>query len=125
MCVFNEADILPWTLKHLIEQGVDVHVIDNWSTDGSDRIAQQFPLAGFERFPARRQTAASSDGAFSFSGSKRWRSASQASWCIHHDADEIRRSSRPDESLLDALRRMDARRLQRSRPQGVLFSSGR
>jgi hypothetical protein len=34
-------------------------------------------------------------------------SASPASWCIHHDADEIRRSSRPEESLLDAFRRMD------------------
>ena len=53
MCVFNEADILPWTLKHLIDQGVDVHVIDNWSTDGSDRIAQRFPFAGFEQFPGR------------------------------------------------------------------------
>ena len=47
MCVFNEADILPWTLKHLIDQGVQVHVIDNWSTDGSDRIAKRLPLAGF------------------------------------------------------------------------------
>jgi glycosyltransferase involved in cell wall biosynthesis len=106
MCVFNEADILPWTLAHLIGQGVDVHVIDNWSTDGSDRIAQQFPLAGFERFPAE------GDG-----GVYRWRrllqrvealaGASRASWCVHHDADEIRRSGRSNESLLDALRRMD------------------
>ena len=106
MCVFNEADILPWTLKHLIDQGVDVHVIDNWSTDGSDRIANLFPLAGFEQFPAE------GDG-----GTYRWRQllqrvevlakASRASWCIHHDADEIRRSSRQDESLLEALARMD------------------
>jgi hypothetical protein len=62
MCVFNEADILPWTLKHLIEQGMDVHVIDNWSTDGSDRTANRFPLVGFEQFPAE------GDG-----GTYRWR----------------------------------------------------
>ena len=106
MCVFNEADILPYTLRHLIDQGVDVHVIDNWSTDGSDRIAQQFPLVGFERFPSE------GDG-----GIYRWRlllhrvealaTASRASWCVHHDADEIRRSCRSNESLLNALRRMD------------------
>jgi hypothetical protein len=106
MCVFNEADILPWTLKHLIDEGVDVHVIDNWSTDGSDRIANLFPLAGFEQFPAE------GDG-----GTYEWRrllqrvevlaKASRASWCVHHDADEIRRSLRPGESLLDAFRRMD------------------
>ena len=91
MCVFNEADILPYTLRHLVDQGVDVHVIDNWSTDGSDLIAQQFPLVGFERFPSE------GDG-----GIYSWRlllrrvealaTASRASWCVHHDADEIRRS---------------------------------
>ena len=107
MCVYNEADILPWTLAHLIEQGIDVHVIDNWSTDGSDRIAQQFPLAGFERFPAE------GNGPIF-----RWElllhrvedlaNASRASWCIHNDADEIRRSSRSTEPLIAALRRMDA-----------------
>jgi glycosyltransferase involved in cell wall biosynthesis len=106
MCVFNEADILPYTLRHLIDQGVDVHVIDNWSTDGSDQIARQFPLAGFERFPAEGGT-----------GIYRWRAllhcveslanASNATWCVHHDADEIRRSPRPGESLMDAFARMD------------------
>jgi len=106
MCVFNEADILPSTLKHLIEQGVDVHVIDNWSTDGSDKIAQQFPLVGFERFPAEGNS-----DVFRWSLLLRrveaLAGASKAQWCIHHDADEVRRSSRPDEYLLHALRRMD------------------
>jgi hypothetical protein len=107
MCVFNEADILSWTLKHLTEQGVHVHVIDNWSTDGSDQIAREFPLLGFERFPPDR----------SLLGLFPWRGLLQrvelraqesgATWCIHHDADEIRRSPRAGESLLEALARMD------------------
>ena len=106
MCVFNEADILSYTLRHLIDQGVDVHVIDNWSTDGSDRIARQFPLAGFERFPLEGDC-----------GMYPWRAllrrvevlanASEAAWCVLHDADEIRRSPRPGESLLAAFARMD------------------
>jgi hypothetical protein len=105
MCVFNEADILPYTLRHLIEQGIGVYVIDNWSTDGSDQIAREFPLVGFERFPE------SGDCMY------RWRrllhrvevlaATSRASWCIHHDADEIRRSPKAGESLLEALERMD------------------
>ena len=30
---YNESDILPAVLKHLDEQGCDVYVLDNWSTD--------------------------------------------------------------------------------------------
>jgi hypothetical protein len=106
MCVFNEADILPWTLEHLLKQGIDVHVIDNWSTDGSDKIAQQFPLIGFERFPLE-----GARDVFQWTHLLRRVEAlaclSKAQWCIHHDADEIRRSPRPGESLLEAFRRMD------------------
>lgn len=106
MCVYNEADILPWTLRHLVEQGINIHVIDNWSTDGSGEIAQGFPLLGYEKFPVN--------------GPSRWYSwrlllarveelafASSASWCIHHDADEVRRSPRPKETLLEAFARVD------------------
>ena len=31
--VYNESDILPAVLKHLDQQGCDVYVLDNWSTD--------------------------------------------------------------------------------------------
>lgn len=107
MTVFNEADILPWTIGHLIEQGVAVYVIDNWSTDDSAKIAQAFPLAGYERFPT--------DGP---SPLYCWRpllrrveilaAESSADWCIHHDADEIRRSPRAGEALRNAFWRVDA-----------------
>jgi len=115
MCVFNEADILPWTLKHLIDQGVDVHVIDNWSTDRSDRIAQEFPLVGFERcpkappgvWPPGRGSADVWHWGDMLRRVEVLAAASGASWCIHHDADEIRRSPRPGESLRDAFARMD------------------
>jgi glycosyltransferase involved in cell wall biosynthesis len=106
ICVYNEADILPWTLKHLIEQGIDVYVIDNWSTDGSVGIARDCH-AIVERFPFEGP-----------SGIYEWRrllrrveelaSTSSADWCIHHDADEIRRSPHQGESMLSALARVDA-----------------
>jgi hypothetical protein len=89
----------------LQEQGISVHVVDNWSTDGSADIVHDFKLQGYERFPA--------DGPSPYYS---WRLLlqrveelayrSDADWCIHHDADEIRRSPRAGESLLDGLERV-------------------
>lgn len=105
MCVYNEADVLPFTLKHLYEQGLSVYIIDNWSTDGSGQIAREFPLAGYEKFPT-------------FGPSKYYSwipllkrveeiaFVSDADWITHHDADEIRRSPRKGESLADGFARI-------------------
>ena len=52
--VFNEADVIEHTLEYLIAEGIAVHVIDNWSTDATPRILQQFEASGkvtVERFP--------------------------------------------------------------------------
>jgi glycosyltransferase involved in cell wall biosynthesis len=105
MCVYNEADILQYTIRHLLEQGIQVYVIDNWSTDGSYEIAREFPLLGMERFPEapskyyswipllkRVEELAYTCG---------------ADWVLHHDADEIRRSDGAGESLLDGFARVD------------------
>lgn len=111
MCVYNEADILPWTLRHLLDQGISVHVIDNWSTDNSAHCvfdAMQCSRAvQYELFPASSPSPYYS-----------WRpllhrveqlaAESGADWCIHHDADEIRRSPRSGETLLKAFERVDA-----------------
>ena len=71
------------------------------------RSRGSFPWPGSNGFPRRVVR-----------GIYRWRAllhrvealanASNATWCVHHDADEIRRSPRPGESLLDAFARMDA-----------------
>lgn len=53
--VYNEGDIIFDTVTHLLAQGLDVHVIDNWSTDGSfelvNDMAQSNPGLSIERFP--------------------------------------------------------------------------
>ncbi len=105
MCVYNEADILPFVLRHLGEQGVRVHIIDNWSTDGSSEIAREFPLVGYEKFPVEGPSPYYS-----------WKPLlqqvelrameSKASWCVHHDADEIRRSCR-NETLAEGFERVE------------------
>ncbi len=107
MCVYNEADILPWTLSHLRQQGVGVYVIDNWSTDGSDALAQRFDLIGYERWPADGPSRYYEWGQM-LRRVEELAQRSTADWCIHHDADEIRRSPRPGETLLQALQRVES-----------------
>jgi glycosyltransferase involved in cell wall biosynthesis len=106
ICVRNEEDILPWTLRHLVDQGIGVHIIDNWSTDRSVEIAREFPLVGFERFPVDGDS-----GRFAWAQLLRrveeLAAESAAQWCILHDADEIRRSPRTGEAMIEALERID------------------
>lgn len=35
ICSYNEIDYLPYVVNHYLDQGIDVHVIDNYSTDGT------------------------------------------------------------------------------------------
>ncbi len=101
---YNEADILEPCVKHLLAQGVQVHLIDNWSTDETWQVAsrlaedsrvtmEQFPPEGpqpayqWQRLLSRVDNLAT---------------ASQADWCIHNDADELRQAPWPSLSLRDA-----------------------
>jgi glycosyltransferase involved in cell wall biosynthesis len=88
--VFNESDILPAVLKHLEQQGCDVYVLDNWSTDLSPEFLSALG-ANVERWPAERPAM------YDWTGILRRieevaleRGASR--WVILHDADEIRRA---------------------------------
>lgn len=92
MTLHNEADVIDQTVMHLLMQGIDVHVIDNWSEDGSYEIVKKLSKVhdrlSFERFPAKkpkyykwgnlldRVTEVASRGSYD--------------WYIHHDADELR-----------------------------------
>ena len=54
--VFNESDIIEHVVRYLADQGVQVHIVDNWSTDGSYEIAKSLLENGLcsnvIRFPA-------------------------------------------------------------------------
>jgi hypothetical protein len=89
--VYNESDMLAETIHFLIEQGVHVHIIDNWSTDGSWEIAGSFPVMQVtkERFPPEGP----SDH---YEWFKQCEYSEQLSkqlsydWFLHYDADELR-----------------------------------
>jgi hypothetical protein len=102
---FNEADILPHTLRHLHEQGVTVHVIDGWSTDGSYDIAcrcadsaERFPGTGPDPYNRHQQILHRIEDLAE---------SSNAHWCLYTDADEWRRSPVPGETLARSVVRVD------------------
>lgn len=108
MPVHNEVDVLPWVLAHMHEQGIRVHALDGWSTDGSYELLQ---CAGagvtVERSPAERD-----DGIWNcrrtLARIEQLAAESDADWCYLSDADEFRRTLRPDETLAEGIARIDA-----------------
>lgn len=106
---FNEADIVGALLDRLLEDGIFVHVIDNWSSDSTlDQIEARLGTGrlSLERFPA--------DGPSPYfelrallARVQEYAHRSGADWVIHHDADEIRQSPWPGVSLRHALFAVD------------------
>jgi len=109
MTAYNEEDIIAASLRRLFAQGIEVYLLDNWSSDSTFEMAEQFlgrGLIGLERFPA--------GGA---SRSYDWREllrrveelsrTIEADWFIHHDVDEVREPPWPGVSLRDGLYRVE------------------
>lgn len=104
--VRNEARYLPITLQHLVEDGIDIAILDNESSDSSHEIYERFrrhivyeatlPYRG--HFSLKEQLEDKAKAILTV----------DADWVIHHDADEILESPRPGESLREALERIDA-----------------
>lgn len=104
----NEADILSQSIQHILSEGCDVHVVDDWSIDETAEILSDFASLYpnrffFERFPEgevndkyewrqllqRKEAIANLD--------------SNYDWFIHYDADEIRTSLWKGVSLQSAI----------------------
>src|SRR2546425_279765 len=110
MYAYNEADIIGWSVRHLIAQGIMPHVLDNWSTDGTWelllKIAAEHPQVILERWPATGPAEQVSWFEM-LQHTEELALQSGSDWCIHHDADEIRRSVRSDETLQETITRLD------------------
>jgi hypothetical protein len=101
---FNESDILESTVAALRADGVEVHLIDNWSTDGTFEIASRLAAEGritLERFPAEAPT--TFNHAELLGRVEAIANATDADWVIHHDMDERRRPPWSGMSLRDGL----------------------
>lgn len=105
MTVYNEADILATSIRRLNQQGVDVFVVDNWSTDGSVEIAREFLGHGvveIDRFPRSGATGTYDWGAL-LGRVEEIAERLRSDWVIHHDVDEFRMSPWRGVSLRTAL----------------------
>lgn len=102
---FNEADVIVGTVRSLVEQGLSVHLIDNWSTDGTPELVwERFPEdeVTIERFPAAGPTDRFDLRAM-LARADAVSAGSQADWVLRVDADETCQAPWPDRSLRDAL----------------------
>lgn len=101
LATYNEERFIAACLEHLLQQGIEVYLIDNCSTDKTVKIANHYlnrGLIGIETFPRE--------------GIYRWRlilerkeqlaATLDADWFMHVDADEIRLSPQSNMTLAQA-----------------------
>lgn len=106
LAAYNEELVIEACLRHHIDQGIELLLIDNGSTDGTVPIAQRYlghGLIGIETLPRR--------------GVVEWERVLQtkqtlawtldADWLMHLDADEMRLASTPGMTLSQAIRVVD------------------
>lgn len=104
---FNDADVIGSLSRRHLNEGLDLHFLDNWSTDGTyaqlEALAREHPgRVALERFPAEGPTA-----------EYRWveildRKAEVGRrhvgrWILHVDSDELRLAPWPDVTIAEGL----------------------
>lgn len=109
MAAYNEADIIVQSIKKWTEQGVSVHVLENWSTDATYELVKELesrlPVT-VERFPEEGPSPYFDWGAML----ERMEALSreiEADWFVRRGADEVLASPWPGISYRDALYLVD------------------
>ena len=115
IAAYNEGDIISFVIKHLVENGVDVYLIDNHSTDDTVEQASKWLERGLlkiEIFPEHWPGLSGSFGTFDWTAilhrKEELARELRADWFIHHDADEFRESPWPGFTLKDAIQWVDS-----------------
>jgi hypothetical protein len=107
---FNEEDIIVATLRYLIDQGIHVHVIENWSTDATYDLISSFPGGGLltiERFP-KDGPAVHHDWKKMLARIEEITKEMEADWFLLQGADEIHASAWKDLNLKEGIQRVDS-----------------
>lgn len=113
---FNEGDVIGRVIEHLVDNGVDVYLLDNRSTDDTVKQAsawlgrgllhiETFPAPGDERYA---RAADRYDWMAILLRKEELARTLKADWFLHHDADEIRESPWEGVTLKDAIRYVDS-----------------
>lgn len=108
--VYNEVDIIGETIDHLLNQGIDVKIVDNWSNDGSyelaSYIARKYTNVTVERFP--NQSTEFYEWTKLLENVEKISRDSSYDWVLHYDADELRYSPWKDVTLSEAISFVDS-----------------
>ena len=109
MAAYNEADIIVQSIRKWTDQGVNVHVLENWSTDGTydlvKQLESQLPVT-VERFPKGGPSPFFDWGAM-LARIEELCAEIEADWFVRRGADEVLRSPWPGLSYKDSLYRID------------------
>ncbi|WP_281890075.1 glycosyltransferase family 2 protein [Paenibacillus sp. YYML68] len=108
--VYNEKDVIVEVINHLLEQGVDVIAIDNWSNDGSFELLIDLYIDNsrvtIKRFPESKST--HYEWGKLLENLQKESIDSKYDWIIHHDSDELRYSPWKNATLADAISFVDS-----------------
>jgi glycosyltransferase involved in cell wall biosynthesis len=109
MAAYNEADIIVQSIRKWTDQGVSVHVLENWSTDETYDLARelenQLPVT-VERFPRSGPSQYFDWGAMLARIEELSREI-EADWFVRRGADEVLQSPWPGLSYKDGLYLVD------------------
>lgn len=106
---YNEQDIILQVCKYLLDQGLYVHLIDNWSTDLTLKIIKKIALKekklSYEVFPDEDRNQYEwfkiLDRKLAFSEQRDY------DWYIHYDADEIREGCWQETGIVQNIQLID------------------
>lgn len=108
LATYNEERFIAGCLEHLIGQGVEVHLIDNASTDRTVEIAERYlkrGVVGIENLPRQGVF----DLQVQLERKEQLAATLEADWFIHVDTDEIRLPPRSNRTLAQAFAEVEAR----------------
>jgi ribonucleotide monophosphatase NagD (HAD superfamily) len=109
MAAYNEADIIVQSIRKWTDQGVSVHVLENWSTDATYELAKELEgllAVTVERFPQSGPSPHFDWGAMLARMEVLSREI-EADWFVRRGADEVLQSPWPGVSYRDGLHLVD------------------
>ena len=110
MAAYNEEDIIVQSIRNWTDQGVEVHVLENWSTDATYDLAKRLEgqlAVTVERFPADGPSKHFDWGAI-LARIEALSKEIPADWFVRRGADEVLISPWPGVSYRDALYLVDS-----------------
>jgi Glycosyl transferase family 2 len=106
IATYNDADVIAQLARHHLASGLDLHLIDNWSSDGTYDLLLGLARAHAGRVTVERWPADGPADEYRWTELLRRKaeigSAHRGRWIVHVDSDEAWRSPWPELSLAEA-----------------------